>query len=255
MSTQADVDVAVEVRVLDGMAEFNEAAEILRAVWGFPQVPPELMRALSFAGDYVAGAFADGALVAASVGFLAPRDDGIHLHSHIAGVVAPWQGRHVGYSLKMHQRDWALARDIATIEWTFDPLIRRNAFFNLVKLGAAVVSFEADFYGEMNDAINVGDPTDRAVAEWDLASPSSGDDAHGAVILRAGDDGLPVVSDTFTAPTLRAWVPEDAVALRQRDPSAGRAWRLALRDSFGAAIGAGYRATSMTRDGWYTLTR
>jgi predicted GNAT superfamily acetyltransferase len=63
-----------------------------------------------------------------------------------------------------------------------------------------------------------------------------------------------VVTDVRGA-TLRAWVPEDAVAIRQRDPQAGRAWRLALRESFGAAINDGYRATSITRDGWYTLTR
>jgi predicted GNAT superfamily acetyltransferase len=174
VSVQPEVDVAVEVRVLTGMDEFNAAAQVLRTIWGSSQLPAEVLRALDFAGGYVAGAFANGEMIGASAGFLAPRADSIHLHSHISGVVAPWQDRRVGYSLKMHQRDWALARGIGTIEWTFDPLIRRNAFFNLVKLGAAVVSFEADFYGEMADAINAGDPTDRAVVEWDLTSSSSG---------------------------------------------------------------------------------
>jgi predicted GNAT superfamily acetyltransferase len=250
----ARVDVAVEVRCLEGMDEFTSAMQLFDAIWGSLQIPAEVMRALQFAGDYVAGAFADGELIGASVGFLAHRGDHLHLHSHISGVATPWQGRRVGYSLKLHQRDWALAREIGTIEWTFDPLVRRNAFFNLVKLGAAVVSFEPDFYGEMNDAINAGDPTDRAVVEWDLTSPSGGDRDDGAVILHAAEDGSPVVSET-RADSLRAWVPQDAVALRQRDPSAGRAWRLALRESFGAAIRDGYRATSMTRDGWYTLVR
>lgn len=244
----------VEVRTLDGMDEFNSANRLFCSIWGDLQIPAELMRAFSFAGDYVAGAFADGELIGASVGFLARRDDHVHLHSHISGVATAWQGNHVGYALKTHQRDWALARSIETIEWTFDPLVRRNAFFNLVKLGAAVVSFEPDFYGDMNDAINAGDPTDRAVVEWNLAKPSGGDCDDGAVILRANEDGSPVVTAAH-GDTLRAWVPEDAVALRQRDPGAGRAWRLALRESFGAAVRDGYRATSMTRDGWYTLVR
>lgn len=245
----------VEVRCLGGMGEFNSANQLFASIWGDDlQIPGEIMRALSFAGGYVAGAFAGGEMIGASAGFLAQRDEHLHLHSHISGVVPAWQGQHVGYALKTHQRDWALARGIKTIEWTFDPLVRRNAFFNLVKLGAAVVAFEPDFYGEMNDAINAGDPTDRAVVEWDLTTSSSGDVNDGAVILHAAEDGSPVVSDA-RGDTLRAWVPEDAVALRQHDPDAGRAWRLALRDSFGAAIRSGYRATSMTRDGWYTLTR
>lgn len=247
--------MTVEVRALTGMDEFHAAAELLRTVWGSSQVPAEVLRALDFAGGYVAGAFADGEMVGASAGFLAPREGRIHLHSHIAGVLAQWQGMHVGSALKLHQRDWALANDICTIEWTFDPLIRRNAFFNLVKLGAAVVAFEPDFYGAMHDAINVGDPTDRAVAEWDLTAARNNDDVEdGAVILHAAEDDTPVVTHAREA-TLRAWIPDDAVALRQRDAAAGRAWRLALRDSFGAAIRDGYRAVSITRDGWYTLTK
>jgi len=236
------------------MDEFHEANRLFAAIWGDLQIPAEVMRALAYAGDYVAGAFAGPELIGASAGFLAQRGDHLHLHSHISGVATSWQGRQVGYSLKMHQREWALARGIDTIEWTFDPLVRRNAFFNLVKLGAAVVAFEPDFYGAMADAINAGDPTDRAVVEWDLNSPPHNGVDDGAVILHAAEDGSPVVTDE-RASSLRAWVPEDAVALRQRDAAAGRAWRLALRDSFGAAIRDGYRATSMTRDGWYTLTK
>ena len=73
-------------------------------------------------------------------------------------------------------------------------------------------------------------------------------------MLAAGADGLPVATPSSDA-VLRAWVPSDAVELRRRDPQQGRAWRAALRDTFGAAITAGYVANSMSRDGWYTLVR
>ena len=103
-------------------------------------------------------------------------------------------GKHVGLALKQHQRRWALGRGIMTIEWTFDPLVRRNAYFNLVKLGARVVGYEPAFYGAMHDAFNDGDDTDRAVVRWNLEEKDRGptEEIEGAVILDAGDDGRPV---------------------------------------------------------------
>jgi predicted GNAT superfamily acetyltransferase len=259
VSTRAPADVAVEIRCLDEVDDLLGAMSVFREIWAFPDgeapISAELLRALAFAGGYVAGAFADGAMVGASAGFLAQRDGALHLHSHISGVTPPYQGKHVGLALKQHQRQWALDRGVDAVEWTFDPLVRRNAFFNLEKLGAVVVDFKADFYGEMHDAINAGDPTDRAVVQWDLKrerASTARDD--GAVILHAGDDGQPIV-DKAGGDVFRAWVPDDIVALRHADPERARAWRLALRDSFGAAINDGYHATAMSRDGWYRLER
>ena len=99
---------------------------------------------MSFAGGYISGAYAGDELIGASAGFLGRRAGELHLHSHISGVIAARQSRHVGVALKQHQRAWALARGIDSIEWTFDPLVRRNAFFNLVKLGAEVVGIRTE---------------------------------------------------------------------------------------------------------------
>ena len=94
------------------------------------------------------------------VGFL-----GLHpsysLHSHAAGVTAAGTGRGIGFALKQDQRAWALERGIGTVTWTYDPLVRRNAFFNLTRLGARPVEYVVDFYGEMTDAINTGQGSDR----------------------------------------------------------------------------------------------
>jgi predicted GNAT superfamily acetyltransferase len=219
-------------------------------------VTPELLRALAHAGNYVAGAWIDDELIGVSAGFFGHRDGTVYLHSHISGVAPDHQGGHVGSALKEHQRAWALERGITTIEWTFDPLVRRNAYFNLAKLGALVVGYEADFYGSMRDAINAGDETDRAVARWDLdagARPTV-DATNAAVILRPDHDGGPVVESGATS-VLRAWIPRDHLQLRERDPEAAVSWRQALRDSVGSAIKRGYVAVDMTRDGWYTLVR
>ena len=56
------------------------------------------------------------------------------------------------------------------IAWTYDPLIRRNAYFNLAKLGARPVEYLPNFYGAMDDAINGGTETDRMLVRWELRS-------------------------------------------------------------------------------------
>ena len=181
-------EAGVEVGLLTRMDELAEAIRLFESVWGLEEghaLPGELLRAISFAGGYVSGARRDGVLVGASVGFLGRHDGELHLHSHISGVLPEVQGRHVGLALKQHQRAWALSRGIAMIEWTFDPLVRRNAYFNLIKLGARVVGYEPAFYGAMHDAFNEGDETDRAVIRWRLDAPAAASEHHdGAVILR-----------------------------------------------------------------------
>jgi len=126
---------AVEVRALTTSAELKAAAQLITDVWGAP-FPEDVLRALVLVGNYVAGAFTPGeSMVGAAVAFAAVADEP-ELHSHVTGVLTDHQGSGVGLALKLHQRSWALEHGIETITWTFDPLVRRNAFFNLSRLGA-----------------------------------------------------------------------------------------------------------------------
>src|SRR5438270_6556490 len=159
---QAAARAGVSIRDLESLHDLAGADELFTCIWGGRNqdaVPTNLMRALSHSGNYVAGAFRGADLIGASVAFA--WGDARALHSHISGVLPDGQGRGVGYALKLHQRAWAAARGITEITWTYDPLIRRNAWFNLVKLGARVDGFHADFYGPMEDGLNGSDPTDR----------------------------------------------------------------------------------------------
>jgi predicted GNAT superfamily acetyltransferase len=188
-----------------------------------------------------------------------------HLHSHITGVEPGKQGAGVGFALKQDQRAWSLERGIATVCWTFDPLVRRNAYFNLQKLGAVPEAYLPDFYGPMADGINLGDVTDRLYVRWDLASPRAVAAAHGqpaevstgdaGVLLdRAGEEPAP----GDAAPTGRALlvaVPSDIEAMRDRDRAAADRWRYAVRSALTTALDAGYRITGLTRDGYYLLER
>jgi predicted GNAT superfamily acetyltransferase len=197
-------------------------------------------------------------------------EKGAFLHSHIAGVLPTWQGSNIGFALKQHQRDWALENGLDRIVWTFDPLVGRNAYFNVTKLGARLTDYHVNFYGQMNDGINVGDETDRCVATWDLSAPrvvaaARGEHnvadadalrANGAVVaLEVGASGEPVSHGSTYDGTVLAQVPGDIVAARATDPAMGRRWREALRDQLGAAFAAGLSVTGVSRDSWYVLSR
>ncbi len=133
-------------------------------------MPANILRALEHAGDYVVGLYDGDAMIGASAAFFGPPAART-MHSHITGIVDGYQGRGLGRQLKTHQRDWALERGVGHITWTFDPLIPRNAHFNLAVLGTRVTDYLVNQYGEMDDEVNRGDESDRLLVSWALAEP------------------------------------------------------------------------------------
>jgi predicted GNAT superfamily acetyltransferase len=259
----------VSVRELANLAELDEMVGLFSSIWGRSANPPvtiELLRALSKAGNYVAGAFDGPQLVGACVGFFhAPAEDA--LHSHIAGVSSTAVARSIGFALKLHQRSWALLRGVSEIAWTFDPLVSRNAYFNLVKLAARPVEYLPNFYGPMLDTINGDDDSDRLLVRWRLrdaavvlasaggsvAAVADEELAAGAVVaLGAAEDGTPVPGRLDGATSLVA-VPHDIELLRVSDPALAQRWRVAVRDSLAALVAEGGRIDGFDRAGWYVV--
>lgn len=230
----------VDVREVHAVDDLRAVEALLAAIWRTqadrPPVSSEILRALAHAGCYVAGAYEGDRLVGASAGFLGGTSGAVHLHSHITGVDPHAQGRHIGVALKMHQRQWCLDRGIDLVTWTFDPLVRRNAWFNLHRLGADIVEFHRDFYGAMSDGLNVGDSSDRCVVHWTL---------H-----RAGPrDALVADADARVIE-----LPPDFDALRRDDPAQAKQWRQTVRAALGAAFDDGLHIIGMTDTGAYVLT-
>ncbi|MEU0686423.1 GNAT family N-acetyltransferase [Streptomyces uncialis] len=251
-----------ELRLLE---EFRAAEELFADIWRPPPGSPgpvgmEMIRALSHAGNYVAGAYLGARLVGASVGFLS-APPGRALHSHITGVRA---GRGIGHALKLHQRDWARDQGLDRITWTFDPLVRRNAYFNLSKLGATLVEYHTSFYGTMHDAINTGDDSDRVVALWRIgpgspgpAGPDAGSGRLGEApepLLVADGSGRPRTLAT-DASTVLVELPSDIEALRRTDPAAATAWRLAVREVLGGLLAGGARVSGFHARSGYLVDR
>ena len=251
--------------------ELARAAAVWQRVWspdGEPLVPAEMLRALTHAGNYLSVAHADGEAVGALLGFFGGHDRIDRMHSHILGVDPGAQLHGVGFALKLHQRAWALQRGITQMSWTYDPLVRRNGHFNLVKLGARGIDYLVDFYGAMPDAINGGDHTDRIYVEWDLAAGADhpGIDSVEAWIARGAAtvldiraDEAPVPRDgsasVADAPILLCATPPDIVEMRQRDLDCAHRWRAAVREVMTGAMQRGFRLVGMARGGWYVLAR
>lgn len=258
---------AVSITELSDVRHLEDASTLFRRVWSRdePLIDSTLLRALSHAGNYVAAAFSGGRMVGAIVGFLGTRSGEPELHSHILGVLQEARGKDVGFALKQHQRAWALTRGITSVTWTFDPLVRRNAYFNLVKLGAEIMQYYVDFYGAMGDGINGSDDSDRVLARWRLDSPTAVAASRREAVAPnvEGDVGVVLAPDESGAPVVRkavgsrvlAWIPEDIVEMRSSRPEMARSWRLGVRASAGEALADGYVATGITRDGWLLLER
>jgi predicted GNAT superfamily acetyltransferase len=267
----AALAAGVAVREVTELAELTEVAQLFATIWGRTENPPvslELLRAFTKAGNYVAGAFDGDRLVGACVGFFhAPDEDA--LHSHIAGVAPGLTGRNVGFALKVHQRAWAMLRGVSEIAWTFDPLVSRNAYFNLVKLAAVPAEYLPNFYGSMLDTINRDDDSDRLLVRWPLrdvavvaacagnsASAVAADElARGAVVALGIDEAGAPVPGQADGPVALVAVPRDVEGLRVSDPALAQRWRLAVREALGGLVADGTRSADFDRGGWYVMRR
>lgn len=254
------------VRELDDMDSLHALSGVIDRVWrrSTPMIEHGLLRAFAEAENYVVGAWSGDALVGGAVAFLGTHGGGRVLHSHVAGLLDHEAGRGRGRALKLHQRAWCLARGITLVEWTFDPLVRRNAWFNLQRLGVAAVRYEENYYGSLrDDAINGVDESDRLVAHWHLNVGAACDLAAGGrlepdedLLTSSGaldmvdDTGAPTGSDPSTAFVL---VPEDIVALRTADPALAARWRQSTRRALAPRLAAGDRITGFTRSGRYVV--
>jgi predicted GNAT superfamily acetyltransferase len=234
----------LNVVLLRSPEHLDAAAELLRSVWRarteaerLAVISTTTLRSLSHSGNYVAGAFDGADMVGCAVGWagLGPSGPPDHLYVDITGVTLTRQGQGAGTAIRHHQRRWALDRGLHRMRWTFDPLVARNAYFNLCKIGATATSFEADFYGRLDDGTNTGQTTDRLTVDWDLAATATGRYAP----VGPGAELIPI--------------PADITALQRSDPARARRERLSVRDRFRSLLDRGYRIGGLSEHHDYVL--
>jgi predicted GNAT superfamily acetyltransferase len=161
------------LRTCHTVGDFRQALALQKEIWAFDDielVPSRIFVVAEKIGGHVLGAFDGVTMVAFAFALPAVRDGHTYIHSHMLGVKESHRNTGVGREIKLFQRDLALRDGYDLIEWTFDPLEIKNAFFNLEKLGAVVQRYVVNQYGITSSPLQGGLPSDRMVAEWWLRS-------------------------------------------------------------------------------------
>ena len=164
----------ISVRTITEISDLREAVRLQKTIWGFEDLellPVRMFVVAHRVGGQTMAAFDDDTMVGFLIAVPGVKTDGTHyLHSNMMGVLAEYRNLGVGRQLKLAQREEALERGIEMVEWTFDPLELKNAFFNVQRLGAVVERYVLNQYGITSSLLHGGLPTDRCVASWYLRS-------------------------------------------------------------------------------------
>ena len=251
---------AFEIRHVRTHAEFVQCVDLQAATWGdgFREaVPATIFKISQRLGGVTAGAFApDGSLLGFIFGITGVERGELVHWSDLLAVDARAQNRGIGRRLKEFQRDAVRGLGVTRMYWTYDPLVARNAHFNLNRLGARVSEYVPDMYGsDTGSALHSGLGTDRFIVVWPIARPAPpGVEVDGwreAPVLNAiGDDGASMPASFGAAPprVARVEIPSDIFAVQQSRNEQAVAWRRSTRRAFQWALANGYDVERLERD-------
>lgn len=263
------------IRPLESHADYLAAENLQRTVWPGSDadlVPRHVLSTAAQNGGLALGAFEDERLVGFVFGFLGAEGDNdgrpamtrLKHCSHMLGVLPEYRDQHVGYRLKLAQREFVLKQGVRLITWTYDPLESRNAHLNIARLGAVCRTYKRDVYGPLSDALNAGLPSDRFQVDWWITSNRVRERLEGG---RAALDlesfistGAPTLNpaqvaeaDGLLHPAEHIHTPDGAFALveipynfqaiKVYDLGLARAWRYHIREIFELAFSTGYLVT------------
>lgn len=253
------------LRHLERLSEFDECVDLQRITWGetFSEfVPGSLLFVTQKVGGLVAGAFTEKDRLVGFVFSLQGTRDQVPVHwSHMLAVHPDARGHGLGRRLKLFQRQELLKKGVERVFWTFDPLIARNAYLNLNRLGAAIAGYVPNMYGrETGSPLHSMGDTDRLIVQWELRSQrtlwaiqgeltQTSEAAAEAPIVSPPDPSERLAGPTELPATnsVLIEIPFDASELATRSPAEAKRWREATRSAFMHYLDRGYTVQSFHR--------
>jgi predicted GNAT superfamily acetyltransferase len=277
------------IHLIEIPEEMRLVEELQRAVWPDSEtdvVPLHMLITAVHNGGLVLGAFIEERMVGFVFGFpgIETTPDGPRPKhcSHMLGIHPDHRDGGIGFALKRAQWQMVRHQGLDHITWTYDPLLSRNAYLNIAKLGAVCSIYRQSEYGDMRDSLNVGLPSDRFQLDWWINTrrverrlgkrprptlklthvARSG--MHPFYSVLSLTDSLPRPPEhvpPFEDRLLLAEIPGDFLALKSMDFPLARDWRFFTRELFETAFAKNYIITDFIFDknegnprGLYVLT-
>jgi predicted GNAT superfamily acetyltransferase len=263
--------------------------DIQRVVWPDSEtdvVPLHMLITAIHNGGLVLGAFIEEKMIGFVFGFpgLETTPDGPRPKhcSHMMGIHPDLRDGGVGFALKRAQWQMVRHQGLDHITWTYDPLLSRNAYLNIAKLGAVCTTYRRSEYGDMRDGLNAGLPSDRFQVDWWINTQrvksrlgkrprpmlklthTTRSGLHPFYPLHESSPGLvrpPEHVPPFEDRLLLAEIPADFLSLKSADFALARDWRFFTRELFETAFEKNYIVTDFIFDknegnprGLYVLT-
>jgi predicted GNAT superfamily acetyltransferase len=279
------------IRLIETPEEMHLVEELQRDVWPESEtdvVPLHMLITAVHNGGLVLGAFVEDKMIGFVFGFPGSETtpDGPRLKhcSHMMGIHPDHRDGGVGFALKRAQWQMVRHQSLDHITWTYDPLLSRNAYLNIAKLGAVCTTYRRSEYGDMRDGLNAGLPSDRFQLDWWIntlrVESRLGKRSRPTLklthVVRAGlhpfysvnasllTDELPHPPEhvpPFEDRLLLAEIPVDFQTLKSADFGLARDWRFFTRELFETAFEKKYIVTDFVFDqsegaprGLYVLT-
>ena len=281
--------MSLKIHLLETPEEMTAVEALQRAVWPGSEtdvVPAHLLITAIHNGGLVLGAFIEDQMVGFVFGFpgLETTPDGPRPKhcSHMMGVHPDYRDSGLGFALKRAQWQMVRHQGLDHITWTYDPLLSRNAYLNIAKLGAVCNTYRRSEYGDMRDGLNAGLPSDRFQVDWWINTRRverrlskrarrrltldnfSKAELQPLYSPHTGSDGWPHPPEHFLpleSNLALAEIPADFMALKAADFSLARDWRFFSREVFETAFVGGFLVTDFVLDrtrngprGLYVLT-
>ncbi len=263
------------IKILETPEDMTAVESLQRTVWPGSEtdvVPAHMLITVVHNGGFLAGAFVENQLVGFVFGFpgieFTPDGPRPKHCSHMMGIHPDQRNSGIGFALKRAQWQMVRHQGLDHITWTYDPLLSRNGYLNIAKLGAVCNTYRRSEYGDMRDGLNAGLPSDRFMVDWWVNTrrverrlskrarrPLKLDDFSKAELqplysLQTASD-LPHPPEHFSpleGNLTLAEIPSDFSALKDADFSLARDWRFFSRELFETAFSSGYIVTDFVYD-------